>query len=137
VQVNIEVTEEEGGAIHGAGGPCGAEIIHPHGVAGGDVHSHHKEAPASGEELEHQEVRGEDAHVLHLKPVMILLPEESDPSLPDGLGVVRRPGRGSQCGRASPDARLESMFPWKSNQDMSALSSPRSRMFFEAHRMPT
>ena len=68
--------------IHGAGGPCGAEIINPHGVAGGDVHSHHEEAPAPSDKLERQEVRGEDAHGLHLEPLMILLLEESAPSLP-------------------------------------------------------
>jgi hypothetical protein len=82
MQVNIEVAKEEGGAVRGAGGPCGAEVIHPRRVAGGDVHSIHEEVPSTGDELECHEVQGEDMHGLHLEPLMVLLPKESDSSLP-------------------------------------------------------
>jgi len=80
-KINIQVSQDKGGAACWTGFSSSLKIFHPHYVGGGDVYSHAIELLIASNELEREEVRHNNMCRFHLISRIILFPQQSNPPL--------------------------------------------------------
>ena len=80
VEINIQISQDEGDAALWTGFPSSPKIFHPHRVCGGDVYPHTIESLVASNELECEEVRRSNSCRLHLISRIILFPQQGNPS---------------------------------------------------------
>ncbi len=78
---DVEVPDNEGGAVCKACLPCHSEIFHPCHTVGGDVDLHDVIPLVAHDELEGHQVWGQGPYGLDLKTIVVLPPDEAYSSL--------------------------------------------------------
>jgi len=83
IEINIQVSQDEGDAALWTGFPSSPKIshLHPHRVCGGDVYPHAIESLVASDELECEEFWCSNSCQLHLISRMTLFPQQGNPSL--------------------------------------------------------
>jgi hypothetical protein len=74
---NVEIPNNEGGAVCGAPLPCHSEIVHPRHTVGGDVDPHDVVPLVARNKLEGHQVRGQGPYRLDLESIVVLPPDEA------------------------------------------------------------
>jgi len=77
--INVEVAHDNGAAVGRARFPCRLKVISPPRVVGGDIYPHDVISFVTRHQLEGDEVGGHDFCGLHLKSLMVWLPEQGNP----------------------------------------------------------
>ncbi len=78
---NVEVPNDEGGAVCRACLPCHSEIDHPRRTVGEDVDPHDVVPLVARDKFEGHQVQGQGPYGLNLKSIVVLLPDEAYSSL--------------------------------------------------------